>query len=44
MDEMLLVGLKQSEWEDLMNYLGINQADGEEYMDTIIRKLTNQIY
>ena len=44
MDEMLLVGLKQSEWEDLMNYLGINQADGEEYMDIIIRKLTNQIY
>ena len=44
MREMLLVGLSQSEWEQLMNYLGVNQAEGDESMDIIIKKLTNQIY
>tara|TARA_R100000781_G_scaffold82157_1_gene50625 strand:- start:557 stop:703 length:147 start_codon:yes stop_codon:yes gene_type:complete len=44
MSTMVLVGLSQSEWEKLMNYLGINQAEGDEDMDIIIRKLTNQIY
>tara|TARA_B100000902_G_scaffold180992_1_gene173945 strand:+ start:252 stop:398 length:147 start_codon:yes stop_codon:yes gene_type:complete len=44
MSEMLLVGLSQSEWEQLMQYLGVNQAEGDESMDIIIRKLTNQIY
>jgi len=44
MSEMLLVGLSQSEWEQLMNYLGMNQAEGDESMDIIIKKLTNQIY
>ena len=44
MSEMLLVGLSQSEWEKLMNYLGMNQAEGDENMDIIIQKLTNQIY
>ena len=44
MSEMLLVGLSQSEWEQLMNYLGMNQAEGDESMDIIIKKLINQIY
>tara|TARA_R100000353_G_scaffold151282_1_gene109669 strand:- start:101 stop:247 length:147 start_codon:yes stop_codon:yes gene_type:complete len=44
MEEMLLVQLSQSEWEQLMYYLGVNQAEGDENMDIIIKKLTNQIY
>ena len=44
MSSMVLVGLSQSEWEQLMNYLGVNQAEGDENMDIIIKKLTNQIY
>ena len=44
MSTMVLVGLSQSEWEKLMNYLGINQAEEDEDIDIIIRKLTNQIY
>ncbi len=44
MSEMVLVGLSQSEWEQLMQYLGVNQADEDENMDIIIKKLTNQIY
>ena len=49
MSEMLLVGLSQSEWEDLMQYLASNYeidklAEQNEDMDIIIKKLTNQIY
>ena len=44
MSTMVLVGLSQSEWEKLVYYLGVNQAEGEESMDIIIKKLINQIY
>ena len=49
MSEMLLVGLSQSEWEHLMQYLASNYeidklAEQNEDMDIIIKKLTNQIY
>ena len=44
MSEMLLVGLSQSEWEFLMNYLSRIKDEDIEVLDMIIRKLTNQIY
>ena len=49
MSEMLLVGLRQEEWEDLMKYLASNYeidklSEVNEDMDIIIKKLTNQIY
>ena len=44
MSEMLLVGLSQSEWEFLMNYLSRIKDEDIEALDIIIKKLTNQIY
>ena len=44
MSEMVLVGLSQSEWEFLMNYLSRIKDEDREVLDIIIRKLTNQIY
>ncbi len=49
MSEMLLVGLRQEEWEDLMKYLASNYeidklSEVNEGMHIIIQKLTNQIY
>jgi len=46
---MLLVGLEQKEWEDLMKYIASNYKIDElfktnEEMDIIIKKLVNQIY
>ena len=44
MSEMLLVGLSQSEWELLMQFIAKHRPEDDESMDIIIKKLTNQIY
>ena len=51
MSEMLLVGLSQSEWEKLMQFIATAksdyedaQAEGHIIPDIIIQKLINQIY
>ena len=48
MSEMLLVGLSQSEWEHLMQFIAsnydLNYSEEDKDMDYIIKKLTNQIY
>jgi D-Tyr-tRNAtyr deacylase len=50
MSEMLLVGLSQSEWELLMQFIAKSMTGYEEFKDEegemhyIIKKLTNQIY
>ena len=50
MSEMLLVGLSQSEWEKLMQFIAKSMTGYEEFKDEegkmhiIIQKLTNQIY
>jgi hypothetical protein len=44
MSEMLLVGLSQSEWELLMQFIAKHRPEDDKSMDIIIRKLTNQIY
>ena len=50
MSEMLLVGLSQSEWESLMQFIAKSMTGYEEFKDEegkmhiIIQKLTNQIY
>ena len=50
MSEMLLVGLSQSEWEKLMQFIAKSMTGYEEFKDEegemhyIIKKLTNQIY
>ena len=51
MSEMLLVGLSQSEWEKLMQFIATARTDyedsqAEEYIipNIIIQKLINQIY
>jgi hypothetical protein len=43
MDEMLLVGLSQSEWESLMQFIAKHKPK-DDIEAIIIRKLTNQIY
>ena len=47
MDEMLLLGLSQSEWESIMQFIAYNNDDdpeGRKIDNIIIQKLTNQIY
>ena len=44
MSEMLLVGLSQSEWEQLMSYLGKIENKDRKEINTIIRKLLLQIF
>ena len=44
MSEMLLVGLSQSEWEHLMQFITKHRPENNRSMDIIIKKLTNQIY
>ena len=44
MSEMLLVGLSQSEWELLMQFIAKHRPEDDRSMDIIIQKLTNQIY
>ena len=44
MSSMLLVGLSQSEWEAIMNYLAVCKAEDVEDLKIIIQKLINQIY
>ena len=45
MSSMVLAGLSQSEWEDIMHFFADNYiAEDDENMNIIIKKLTNQIY
>ena len=56
MSEMLLVGLSQSEWEYLMQFIAsaiteyehkdniFKDEEKEDKLNIIIQKLTNQIY
>ena len=44
MDEMLLVGLSQSEWEHLMQFIAKHKPEEDKDIIIIIQKLTNQIY
>ena len=48
MSGMLLVGLSQSEWESIMQFIAYNNDDedpeGRKINNIIIQKLTNQIY
>ena len=44
MSEMLLVGLSQSEWELLMQFIAKHKPEDDKSMDIIIQKLINQIY
>ena len=44
MSSMLLVGLSQSEWEAIMNYLAVCTAEDVEDLEIIIKKLINQSY
>ena len=56
MSEMLLVGLSQSEWESIMQFIAssiteyehkdniFKDEDKEDKLNIIIQKLTNQIY
>ena len=44
MSEMLLVGLSQSEWEQLMSYLGKIENKDRKEINIIIRKLLLQIF
>ena len=45
MSTMVLVGLSQSEWEDIMHFFADNYiAEDNKDMNIIIKKLTNQIY
>ena len=43
MSDMLLVGLSQSEWESLMQFIAKHKP-ADDIEDIIIRKLINQIY
>ena len=44
MSDMLLVGLSQSEWESLMQFIAKQKPEEDKDITIIIRKLTNQIY
>ena len=44
MSEMLLVGLSQSDWEYLMQFIARHRPEESKSMDIIIKKLINQIY
>ena len=45
MSTMVLVGLSQSEWEDVMQFIASTYiAEDDKDMNIIIQKLTNQIY
>ena len=48
MSETLLVGLRQKEWEHLMQFIAsnydLNYSEEDKGMNIIIQKLTNQIY
>ena len=44
MSDMLLVGLSQSEWESLMQFIAKHKPEENKDIITIIKKLTNQIY
>ena len=45
MSSMVLVGLSQSEWEDIMQFIASTYiAEDDKDMNIIIKKLTNQIY
>jgi len=44
MSEMLLVGLSQSEWESLMQFIAKHKPEEDKDITIIIRKLINQIY
>ena len=44
MSDLHIVGLSQSEWESIMNYLAVCKADEVEDLEIIIKKLINQIY
>ena len=51
MSEMLLVGLSQSEWESIMQFIAKSMTEyedahtkAEDELNIIIQKLTNQIY
>ena len=44
MSEMLLVGLSQSEWELLMQFIAKHKPEEDKNITIIIKKLTNQIY
>ena len=48
MSSMLLVGLSQSEWESIMQFIAYNNDDddpeGRKIDNIIVQKLINQIY
>ncbi len=44
MSDMLLVGLSQSEWESLMQFIAKHKPEENKDITRIISKLTNQIY
>ena len=44
MSDMLLVGLSQSEWESLMQFIAKHKPEENKDIIIIIKKLTNQIY